>query len=271
MGPSDDYRGEMGVSLDRALQELRRELLEEPSPEVAEGHLAAMIAATETGFERRIAMARKWMSRRQLRLAVVGLAVFLALVGGMAVAGALPGPVQDAVADAVQLVGLDLPGGAAGEAAEHGGAVSETARSTELSGCEKGQQVAGVASAKSEENRSDEAEKPDPCATDDDAGGAGAGAGFGSGAGSGGRTETGGAGGGAGGGGTDDASGGGGGAGGSTGTGGAGGGDGAGGSDQGSGGGSGGGGGGSGEDSGSGRGSGGPPGEANVPDTAAAP
>jgi hypothetical protein len=166
--------------------------------------------------------------RRRLRVAAVGLAACLVLFGGLAVAGALPEPAQDAVADAAELVGFDLPGGSSEqgeEASEHGKAVSETARSDEFSGCEKGMAVAEVATSKA-------AEDPDlpeeACARKEESEGA---RGGGSGAGSRGPSESG------------EAGGGGSGAGGSA-DGGSGGGGGAGGTEQGSGGGSGSGGGG---------------------------
>jgi hypothetical protein len=249
MDPFDDYQDEMsgrltseraeailagraradddplGATLGRAFDELRRELFDQPGPEVAARHLAAMVAASESAsaLDRTARMARKWRPFPRLRLAIVGLAVCLVLFGGLAIAGALPGPVQDVVADAAAVVGLDLPGGAP-EAAGHGKEVSETARNDELSGCEKGMAVAEVATSKAAEDP----DLPENACTEGDERSGSKRAGAGSGSGSGGRTDTGGAG-----------------------AGGA-----AGGADQGFGGGSGSGGGGSGSGSGSGGGSG---------------
>jgi hypothetical protein len=298
MDPSDDYGDEMfrrltaeradaivegrgrsddpqAMDLSAVLEDLRLELLEEPSPTVADRHLAAMAAASRASAVEgltsepagRNAMSMKpavfrkpKLVRGRLRVAVVGLAACFVLFGGLAVAGALPEAAQDAVADAAELVGFDLPGGSSErgeEASEHGRAVSEVATSEELSGCEKGMAVAEVASSKAEEDPDLPA---DACANGEDGEDESTGSqGGGSGSGSGGSTGTGGAGGGGGSGGNEQAGGGGSGAGGSTDTGGAGGGGGGGGTEQGSGGGSGSGGG------GSGSGSGGP-GELPIPE-----
>jgi uncharacterized membrane protein YgcG len=268
-GRSDDP---LATDLSAALEDLRLELLEEPSPDVADRHLAAMVAASRapSAVEGLVAdpAGRGAMSikpaefrnpkvaRRRLRVAVVGLAACFVLVGGLAAAGALPGPAQDAVADAAELVGFDLPGGSseqAEEASAFGKEVSETAQSDDLSGCEKGMAVAQVATSKAEEQPDLPA---DACTNGDDGEGEGTeSSGGGSGSGSGGRTESGGGGGGSGG--NEQGSGGGSGSGGATEGGGTGGGGGSGGTEQGSGGGSGSGGGGQGAGSGSGSGTGG--------------
>jgi hypothetical protein len=225
----------LGAGLGLAFDELRREVLGEPASGVAARHLAAMIAASEKSSDRRMRMARKWKPLRPARLATVGLAAAVVLFVGLAAAGALPGPAQDAVADAASLVGIDLPGGTANESAEHGQEVSETARSTELEGCEKGMAVAEVATSKAQ---GDPDLPADACAEGEGGIDEGTGSrGGGSGSGSGGPTDTGGAGGGGGSGGNDQAGGVGSGAGGTTENGGAGGGGGGGGTEQGSGGG----------------------------------
>ena len=287
LGSSDDYEDEMAARLspdvveailsgrplqteDRipaevrsALDDVRRTLAEDPSPELTARHLAAMVAASRSAEATarvldadggRSPMRNKSPWLRPARVAALGLAACLVLTGGLAFAGALPAPVQDALADVSSAVGLDLPEGTeVPEEAAHGMAVSAAARSGELSGCELGMAVAEVASSKAEE---DPDLPEDACARGEDSGAAADVAeGSGSGSGSGGATDTGGAGGGGGGGGTDEASGGGAGGGGSTDSGGAGGGGGGGGTEQGSGGGSGSGGGGT--DGGSGSGSGG--------------
>lgn len=172
-GADDPLVAGLGVAFD----ELRRELLGDPAPGVAARHLAAMTEASEASSassDRRMRMARKWKPLRPARLVAVGLATAVVLFVGLAAAGALPGPAQDAVADAANLVGIDLPGGTADGAAEHGQEVSETARTTELEGCEKGQEIADVAAENSEEHRADgEVEKPDPCTASEDQGAGG--------------------------------------------------------------------------------------------------
>jgi hypothetical protein len=247
-GRSDDP---LATDLSAALEDLRLDLLEEPSPDVADRHLAAMVAASRglsaveglaTEPAGRSAMTVKpavfrkpKLVHRRLRVAVVGLAASLVLFGGLAVAGALPGTAQDAVADAAELVGFDLPGGSSEqgeEASAFGKEVSETAQSDELSGCEKGMAVAEVATSKAEEQPDLPA---DACADGEDGEEEGTQS-PGGGSGSGGRTESGGGGGGSGG--NEQGSGGGSGGGGSTEGGGAGGGGGSGGNEQGSGGGS---------------------------------
>lgn len=221
-GPSDDP---LATNLSAALEDLRLDLLEEPSPDVAGRHLAAMVAASSapsavkglaTEPVGRIAMTVKPAVRkpklvhRRLRVAVVGLAACLVLFGSLAVAGALPGPAQDAVADAAEMVGFDLPGGSSEqgeEASAFGKEVSETAQSDELSGCEKGMAVAEVATSEAEEQPDLPAEA---CTEGEDGEQEGtASQRGGSGSGGGGSTEGGGAGGGGGSGGTDQGSGGG--------------------------------------------------------------
>jgi len=213
-GPSEDP---LATELSVALEDLRLELLEEPSPEAADRHVAAMVAASRArsvveglvsepagrgAMSMKPADLRKpTMARRRVRVAVVGVAACFALVGGLVVAGALPGPAQDALADAAALVGFDLPGGSSEqgeEALAFGKEVSETAQSENVSGCEKGMAVAEVATSKAEE----QPELPtDACAEGEEGEGADGtqSPGRGSGSGSGGRTESGGSGGGSGG------------------------------------------------------------------------
>ncbi len=152
--------------------EVRRALLEEPSPEVAARHLAAMEAARDEAAPGRApgpAPRRKkgvrLLTRR--RVAALGLAATLVLGAGIAAAIALPDRADDKTREVVP---EDAPPDAAppedpaGGASEHGDAVSGTARDTSVGGCEKGQAVSGVASAKASEHRRDQAERPDPCA-----------------------------------------------------------------------------------------------------------
>ena len=295
MAPSGDYPDEMerltpeqieailrGGAVDEpqaeavgeTLRELREALVREPSDEVARAHVEAMAMAASGGpaheGSRRHTM--KTITRR--RVATLALAAAMTLGAGVATALVLPDRADDRAKDAV----ADLPvpgptgtppGDPSAGASDHGAAVSEVARDDSLSGCEKGQAVAGVASSKAED-RQDDAEKPDPCAASDDEGdvddetattpaGSGGGSGAqGGGGGGGGGAGTGGGGSGGGSGGTT----GGGGSGGGSGVGGGGGGGGSGSS----GGGSGGGGGGSSNGGGSGGGGGGAPDGAPVPD-----
>jgi len=133
-GPGDD-RGEMGelLTIDQteralrgapgaredarvvdaamALAAIRQALLAEPTATEAARHLAAIrgLAPSPHGATLEARPARRHRVGRGLRVAAVGLVASLALVLGLGVAGALPGPVQDAVARVAGLVGLDLP------------------------------------------------------------------------------------------------------------------------------------------------------------------
>jgi hypothetical protein len=99
--------------------------------------LAALIGdtwpAAATASERR---ARGFALRRL----VVAVAVVFGLTSGLAVANALPGPVQDAMAK----VGI-------GEPSNHGKAVSEIARDKSLHGCEHGRAVSAAAWGKTKD------------------------------------------------------------------------------------------------------------------------
>lgn len=80
-------------------------------------------------------------------------------------AGALPAPAQDAVANMAGHLGLELPH--ADEhppATTHGAEVSDLARSTTAEGCAKGQAIAAAASVKAAAHRQNPTEKADPCA-----------------------------------------------------------------------------------------------------------
>ena len=87
-----------------------------------------------------------------------------AATGGLAATGSLPAPAQDAVASAVSHVGVNFPTSQDGEdgadANEHGKTVEDTARNTDKTGREKGEEVSGVASTKSTEHRKDAENKP---------------------------------------------------------------------------------------------------------------
>lgn len=103
-GARDDARV---VDAAVALAMIRRALLAEPAAAETARQVAAIRAVALAKFEDRPARRRR--VGRGLRVAAVGLAASLALVLGLGVAGALPRPVQDAVARVAGLVGLDLP------------------------------------------------------------------------------------------------------------------------------------------------------------------
>lgn len=173
--------------LSRVMRELREELLAEIPPEVTERHLAAM--AAETGgapaTTRRNAMAP--LTRK--RTALLGLAATLILGMGVATAVTLPDQASDRAKDVVGALPIPGPTGSvpptdpAGEANDHGEAVSEVAQDDYFEGCEKGMAVSEVASSKAGDNQPD---GPEPCGTGEDGGegvstqGAGSGGGAGS-------------------------------------------------------------------------------------------
>ena len=84
---------------------LREAYLEPPAEDVAERHLAAMMAASELGSLRAARRRRKWMIGMGLGAGV------LAGTTGLAAAGMLPAPLQGAVADLVSPLGWHIPGG----------------------------------------------------------------------------------------------------------------------------------------------------------------
>jgi hypothetical protein len=87
---------------DEAAAELRTVYLVPPSSATEARHLIAMQAAAGSP-------ASPSVHRRLWAVAAAVLAVGLVGFGGLASAGALPGPVQDAVASVASAVGLDLP------------------------------------------------------------------------------------------------------------------------------------------------------------------
>lgn len=152
-----------------AVRRLRAGLLEAPSEELAARHLAAMVAAAEAAGP--LAHTRRSPMRilTKRRAAVLALAAAMTLTGGLAWAGALPTPAQDAIAGLAGHLGLDLPSSEdRPPAAEHGAEVSQVAQDPSLQGCEKGQAVAAVASEASQEHRQDPAERQDPCVQGDE-------------------------------------------------------------------------------------------------------
>jgi hypothetical protein len=151
------------------IRDVRLGLLENPSPEIAGQHLAAMARAHPPVPGWTVAPEAKTRRRRVLprrRLTTVVVAAALLLIAGLAAAVTLPKmtaqPAQDTVpstAPSVTPPAQDLP-----EEAAHGQAVADVATDPSLSGCEKGQAVSDVASAKGAENGKGPAEKNDPCA-----------------------------------------------------------------------------------------------------------
>jgi hypothetical protein len=104
---------------------------------------------------------RHVLTRR--RVAVLGLAAALTLTGGLATAGVLPDPAQDAVANVAGHLGLHFPHSAdVPDQTSHGKEVSNIARSTPEEGCQKGQAVSEVASSFAQNHRTGDPE-PIPC------------------------------------------------------------------------------------------------------------
>jgi hypothetical protein len=80
-------------------------------------------------------------------------AFVLPATAAAAATGHLPSAVQDKVANAVDHVGFNLPGGDDAEGADHadgadakGASISDTARNTDATGVEKGAEISGLAS-----------------------------------------------------------------------------------------------------------------------------
>src|SRR4051812_38952933 len=101
---------DLGPALERTAADLRTAFVREPDPAVADRHVAAMVAAASAASAVGSTMVVTGPSRRR-QLAVAGgvVAAALAFTGGLAAAGVLPRPLQDAVADFVRPVGIDLP------------------------------------------------------------------------------------------------------------------------------------------------------------------
>jgi hypothetical protein len=107
---------------------------------------------------------RRRYPRTRKRVVILALAAALMLTSGLAVAGALPAPVQDAVANLAGRLGFDLPHASEpSDVTSHGEKVSNSAHSTDAEGCEKGKTVSDLASAPAEDHRRNPADTPDPC------------------------------------------------------------------------------------------------------------
>jgi hypothetical protein len=186
MDPFDDYENEMerltddeievvlsggdhsSRHLTTLIRDVRLGLLKTPSPEIAVRHLAAMAGArlgilpAAGGPAARVGPRRVFPKRR---LTAIALAAALLFLAGIAAAVTLPKktdpPSPETVSNTTPSMppeGQDLP-----EEAAHGQAVAGVAKDRSRTGCEKGQVVADVASAKAAENRNNPAEKNDPC------------------------------------------------------------------------------------------------------------
>jgi hypothetical protein len=150
-------------------EDVRLGLLEHPSAETTARHVAAMVsaarevqlgAATAPGARKR---SMRLFTRR--RLAGMALAATLVLGAGIAAAITLPPRAADRAREVVPSIvppetppPEQLP-----EQASHGQAVSSFAKDSALQGCEKGQAVAAIASAKAAEARNNPAKTVDPC------------------------------------------------------------------------------------------------------------
>jgi hypothetical protein len=145
---------------------------EAPNHEIETVHLARIAEAVhqvldQAPVERTRERSGRTRRRRAMLSAIFGtLAAKIATVtvaaaattGGLAATGNLPAPAQDAVASAMSHVGVHFPTSGKGRsdtANEHGKTVSETARTTDKTGREKGQEVSDAASSKSEAHRKD--------------------------------------------------------------------------------------------------------------------
>ena len=107
---------------------------------------------------------RRRYPRTRKQVVVLALAAALMLTSGLAVAGALPAPVQDAIANVAGRLGFNLPHASEpSDVTSHGEKVSNSAHSTDAEGCEKGKAVSALASAPAEDHRRNPADTSDLC------------------------------------------------------------------------------------------------------------
>jgi hypothetical protein len=107
---------------------------------------------------------RRRYPRTRRRVAILALAAALMLTSGLAVAGALPAPAQNAIANVAGRLGFDLPHASdPSDVTSRGEEVSNFAHSTDAEGCEKGKAVSALASALAEDHRRNPADTPHPC------------------------------------------------------------------------------------------------------------
>jgi hypothetical protein len=119
-GMPHDGEEDFGLdALERVLADLRAVAVRPAAPDVVADHLARMESAARSAAVPSAAPARSrrragaadsfWTMPR--RIAAGAAAAFVALfgLGGLGLAGALPGPVQDFVATVTQPLGIDMP------------------------------------------------------------------------------------------------------------------------------------------------------------------
>jgi hypothetical protein len=107
---------------------------------------------------------RRRYPRTRRRVAILALAAALMLTSGLAVAGALPAPAQNAIANVAGRLGFDLPHASEpSDVTSRGEEVSNFAHSTDAEGCEKGKAVSALASALAKDHRRNPADTPHPC------------------------------------------------------------------------------------------------------------
>jgi hypothetical protein len=109
-----------------------------------EDAVAGAMAIREGGV---IQLGEPRRSRRSFRLKVAALAFVGALLGtsGLAFAGVLPQPIQDAAAEVLSTVGIEVPS-STDHPASTGEEISETATTTDATGVDKGAEISEQAS-----------------------------------------------------------------------------------------------------------------------------
>ncbi len=97
--------------------EARAEFVETPAQGLERRHLAAMVEAFEasdlvhSNAPRRKSLMSRILAIGAAKVLAVGMAALIATGTALAAAGSLPDPAQDAVANTVDNVGLNIPGG----------------------------------------------------------------------------------------------------------------------------------------------------------------
>ena len=97
--------------------EARTALIETPSPAVERRHLTAMVEAFQASdtlrstAHRRTGLMNRILAIGAVKALVVAFAALVATGSALAATGSLPDPAQDVVANSVDNVGLDIPGG----------------------------------------------------------------------------------------------------------------------------------------------------------------
>ena len=149
------------------IRDVRLGLLENPSPGIAARHLAAMAAVRPQEAARPTSQGARRRSHLlpRKRLTAIALAAALLFLAGLAAAVTLPNKPGEPDPDTLPTTAPSVaPTEELAEEPTHGRAVAEVAKDPSLTGCEKGQAVAAVASAKAVEHRNNPDQKNDPCA-----------------------------------------------------------------------------------------------------------